>query len=279
DKATGSYACPASGGAFCAGKSLAGPIIIRCNGTLGLPGNCNDNLASIDPRGTKDFAPCWQTSTTTGDAACSYKGTVYPDSGCTFSIDGKDSKNQARKRGDKDACNQHPKDNTDTSQGGKRNNYSDSLPAAKAPANSPTASSSGGYYNNLQKASSTSASIGAANTSSSGNDGGDFYKEGENPCASTPQGCNSTSTLNSTTNGGTGASGGSSYGYGAGGSGSSNSGSSSSAPCTTTSATGSTSTGYGSSGSGTSGSNSTNSGTDYTGSDTTGSDTVGNGNT
>jgi len=66
---------------FCAGDSLATNIIIRCTGTVGQPGNCNDNLAGIPPVGVKTFAPCYQTSNTSGDAVCSFNGIGYPEDG------------------------------------------------------------------------------------------------------------------------------------------------------------------------------------------------------
>ncbi|MCJ1281841.1 hypothetical protein MMC26_001164 [Xylographa opegraphella] len=84
----GSIQCPvaAAGKNFCAAASLTSNIIIRCSGTVGQPGNCNDNLAGVPPVGIKDFAPCYQSSPTTGDAACSYNGIAYPDSGPPFNI-------------------------------------------------------------------------------------------------------------------------------------------------------------------------------------------------
>ncbi|MCJ1483630.1 hypothetical protein MMC06_003798 [Schaereria dolodes] len=72
--------------AFCAGDSLQTNIIIRCVGTVGQPGNCNDNLAGIPPVGVKVFAPCFQSSPTAGDAACSFDGVAYPDNGSPFNI-------------------------------------------------------------------------------------------------------------------------------------------------------------------------------------------------
>ncbi|MCJ1301876.1 Muc22p [Hypocenomyce scalaris] len=84
--ATNSFVCPASGGSFCAGNSLTTNIIIRCSGIVGTPGNCDDNLAGVPPVGVKDYAPCYQSSPTTGDAACSYNGTVYPDTGYPYPV-------------------------------------------------------------------------------------------------------------------------------------------------------------------------------------------------
>jgi hypothetical protein len=67
------YICPTSGGDFCAGPSLSTNIIIRCGSDgLGQPGNCDDNLAGDPPVGVGNSI-CWQTSLTSGDAACSKK--------------------------------------------------------------------------------------------------------------------------------------------------------------------------------------------------------------
>ncbi|KAK6504556.1 hypothetical protein TWF481_006497 [Arthrobotrys musiformis] len=70
---------------FCAGDSLTSNIIIRCNGEQGQPGNCNNNLAGVPPVGVKTSALCWQTSETSGDAACSFDGIVYSN-GSSFPI-------------------------------------------------------------------------------------------------------------------------------------------------------------------------------------------------
>ncbi|KAF3938725.1 hypothetical protein ABW19_dt0200671 [Dactylella cylindrospora] len=86
----GTFKClgDAAGKNFCAGNSLETNIIIRCTGEVGQPGNCNDNLAGVPPIGVKTFAPCYQTSETAGDAACSFNGIAYPDSGESFPIPG-----------------------------------------------------------------------------------------------------------------------------------------------------------------------------------------------
>jgi len=86
----GEFKClgAAAGKNFCAGTSLETNIIIRCTGEKGQPGNCNDNLAGVPPVGVKSFAPCFQTSETSGDAACSFNGIAYPDSGEPFPIPG-----------------------------------------------------------------------------------------------------------------------------------------------------------------------------------------------
>ncbi|KAK6360080.1 hypothetical protein TWF730_006234 [Orbilia blumenaviensis] len=73
---------------FCAGDSLSTNIIIRCNGEVGQPGNCNDNLAGVPPIGVKVGAACWQTSETSGDADCSFNGIVYANDGTTFPVPG-----------------------------------------------------------------------------------------------------------------------------------------------------------------------------------------------
>ncbi|KAK6359214.1 hypothetical protein TWF696_000378 [Orbilia brochopaga] len=84
----GDFKClgDAAGKNFCAGDSLQTNIIIRCTGEKGQPGNCNDNLAGVPPIGVKTFAPCYQTSNTSGDAACSFNGIAYPDNGASFPI-------------------------------------------------------------------------------------------------------------------------------------------------------------------------------------------------
>lgn len=40
----GSFVCSQSDARYCAGDSLATNIIIRCSGTTGQPGNCNDKF-------------------------------------------------------------------------------------------------------------------------------------------------------------------------------------------------------------------------------------------
>jgi len=86
----GEYKClgESAGKDFCAGTSLETNIIIRCTGEKGQPGNCNDNLAGVPPVGVKTFAPCYQSSNSAGDAACSYNGMAYPDSGEPYPIPG-----------------------------------------------------------------------------------------------------------------------------------------------------------------------------------------------
>ncbi|CAF9903358.1 MAG: hypothetical protein HETSPECPRED_000231 [Heterodermia speciosa] len=82
---TSEFVCPLGKAAFCAGTSLETNIIIRCNGTFGQPGNCDDNLAGVPPIGVK-FATCYECSPTAGNAACSFNNIVYPDSGAPFSV-------------------------------------------------------------------------------------------------------------------------------------------------------------------------------------------------
>lgn len=87
NETTGTFTCPAynPNGAYCAGNSN---IIIRCNNGVGQPGNCNDNLAGSPPQGV-NYAPCYETSPSAGDAACSKNCIVYapggnfPVPGCT----------------------------------------------------------------------------------------------------------------------------------------------------------------------------------------------------
>ncbi|KAK3081436.1 hypothetical protein LTS18_006672 [Coniosporium uncinatum] len=88
DSSTGTYSCPVPEGAYCAGDSLSTNIIIRCTSGTGQPGNCNDNLAGISPIGVKSSAQCYQTSVSAGDAACSFNGLAYPDSGMPYPIAG-----------------------------------------------------------------------------------------------------------------------------------------------------------------------------------------------
>lgn len=48
---------------------LSGDIIIRCDANgLGTAGRCSDNVAGYPPLG--GVAECWQSSKTSGDAAC-----------------------------------------------------------------------------------------------------------------------------------------------------------------------------------------------------------------
>ncbi|KAF7507491.1 hypothetical protein GJ744_010422 [Endocarpon pusillum] len=77
----GSFVCAEPDANYCAGNSLSTNIIIRCTGTEGQPGNCNDNLAGIPPVGVKSSATCYQSSPSAGDAACSFNGIVYPEDG------------------------------------------------------------------------------------------------------------------------------------------------------------------------------------------------------
>ncbi|KAL1297260.1 hypothetical protein AAFC00_004819 [Neodothiora populina] len=79
----GSYSCAIANAAYCASTTLNNNIIIRCTNGVGQAGNCNDNLAGEYPVGVK-WAPCWQSSPTAGDAACSKNGTVYPESGVNY---------------------------------------------------------------------------------------------------------------------------------------------------------------------------------------------------
>ncbi|KAF2151107.1 hypothetical protein K461DRAFT_166836 [Myriangium duriaei CBS 260.36] len=79
DSGTNSFICGQETGlaAYCAG----GDIIIRCNNGKGYAGNCNDNLAGEQPIGNNGLAGCYQSSPSSGDAACTKAGLVYPSSG------------------------------------------------------------------------------------------------------------------------------------------------------------------------------------------------------
>ncbi|KAJ5054240.1 uncharacterized protein L3040_000520 [Drepanopeziza brunnea f. sp. 'multigermtubi'] len=82
DPVTNKFVCPADklNGAFCAGDSLGTNIIIRCTDGVGQPGNCNDNLAGFFPFGVRSSL-CWQSSATSGIAACSKNCIVQGGSG------------------------------------------------------------------------------------------------------------------------------------------------------------------------------------------------------
>lgn len=93
----GTFTCAgaAKNANFCAGTSLSSNIIIRCTAGVGQPGNCNDNLAGLDPIGVKSNALCYQSTDVAGDAACSFNGTAYPDSGTPYKIGGSSSASSA----------------------------------------------------------------------------------------------------------------------------------------------------------------------------------------
>lgn len=77
----GKYYCAEPGQAYCAGESLLTDIILRCDSSgIGQPGRCTDNLDGEPPVGL-NTALCWQTSNTTGDAACEKNCVVYGGSG------------------------------------------------------------------------------------------------------------------------------------------------------------------------------------------------------
>ncbi|KAL1875384.1 hypothetical protein Daus18300_003123 [Diaporthe australafricana] len=93
NETTGKFTCAQPNQAYCAGDSLEANIIVRCDkDAVGQPGNCNDNLAGEPPSGVQ-YSPCWQSSNTTGDAACSKNCVVYGGSGNyngTFTLPAKD---------------------------------------------------------------------------------------------------------------------------------------------------------------------------------------------
>ncbi|EWC48833.1 hypothetical protein DRE_00138 [Drechslerella stenobrocha 248] len=97
DGPNGEFLClgASAGKNFCVGESLSSNIIIRCTGEKGQPGNCNNNLAGVPPIGVKTGARCWQTSETSGDAACSFDGIVYSDTGASFPVPSKSSSSTA----------------------------------------------------------------------------------------------------------------------------------------------------------------------------------------
>ncbi|KAG6359093.1 hypothetical protein INS49_012613 [Diaporthe citri] len=81
NETTGKYTCAQPNQAYCVAGSMESNIILRCdNKAIGQPGNCNDNLDGEPPMGNT-YSPCWQTSNTTGDAACSKNCVVYGGSG------------------------------------------------------------------------------------------------------------------------------------------------------------------------------------------------------
>ncbi|KAK4038018.1 hypothetical protein C8A01DRAFT_38044 [Parachaetomium inaequale] len=81
----GKYVCEQENASYCAGDSLGTDIIIRCNGKVGQPGRCSDNLAGQPPLGNHP-ALCYQTSPTAGDAACEKNCVVYPAAGNPFTL-------------------------------------------------------------------------------------------------------------------------------------------------------------------------------------------------
>ncbi|KAH8678225.1 major facilitator superfamily domain-containing protein [Xylariales sp. PMI_506] len=76
---TNTYTCDVADASYCVDTSLGGNIIIRCNGLVGTAGNCDDNVSGEPPLG--GVAECWQTSDTSGDAACAKNCIVYAASG------------------------------------------------------------------------------------------------------------------------------------------------------------------------------------------------------
>jgi hypothetical protein len=56
---------------------MEGSIRIQCEDGMGVPTNCNDDLKGVFPAGItpmgNNFAPCYQSNKTAGDAVCSKK--------------------------------------------------------------------------------------------------------------------------------------------------------------------------------------------------------------
>ncbi|KAL2018000.1 hypothetical protein VTK56DRAFT_1380 [Thermocarpiscus australiensis] len=80
----GEYICEKPNAAYCSTDSLKTDIIIRCNGTVGQPGRCTDNLIGEPPVGVWSGL-CWESSRTSGDAACEKNCVVYGQNG-TFTL-------------------------------------------------------------------------------------------------------------------------------------------------------------------------------------------------
>lgn len=85
NQSTGQFSCSIPNGNFCASDSLQASIIIRCTNGVGYAGNCNDDEAGEPPLGV-NYAPCWQSSPTAGNAACMKNCIVHPDAGGRFSL-------------------------------------------------------------------------------------------------------------------------------------------------------------------------------------------------
>ncbi|KAF8855130.1 hypothetical protein BDZ45DRAFT_676418 [Acephala macrosclerotiorum] len=67
-------------GAYCASDSLQSNIIIRCTNGIGQGGNCNDDLSGYFPI-SSEGSECWETNSTSGDAACAKNCIVECGSG------------------------------------------------------------------------------------------------------------------------------------------------------------------------------------------------------
>ncbi|KAH8808091.1 hypothetical protein F5884DRAFT_791012 [Xylogone sp. PMI_703] len=80
DPSTGAITCSTPNAVYCAGDSLKTNIIIRCTGTVGQAGNCNDNLVGEPPVGNNP-SECWASGPASGVAACAKNGIVYGSSG------------------------------------------------------------------------------------------------------------------------------------------------------------------------------------------------------
>lgn len=87
DNVTDTWNCPVANGAYCAGDSLSTPVVILCNNGKGVPGNCIPHNWNRPPINVY-YSPCYQSSSTAGDAACAKNCVVYPDSGLPFDVPG-----------------------------------------------------------------------------------------------------------------------------------------------------------------------------------------------
>ena len=86
NKTTGEYSCAKQDAAYCAGASLGLASLFAALDLLASRGNCDDNLDGEFPVGLSS-SECYQTSPTSGDAACAKNCIVYGDTS-SFSLSG-----------------------------------------------------------------------------------------------------------------------------------------------------------------------------------------------